>query len=86
MSEWYDFVARYAVLSKDKNSVYVGGRYMKYYGLGPVVSVRQALGTTSNAYLGFTMYNDIDNDYSDGDWTPTLTLALEFSRCNAVPQ
>jgi len=77
-SEWYDIMARFAVLSKEKNSVYVGGRFMKYYGLGPAVSVRQSLTPTSNVYLGFTMYNDVNDDYSDGDWTPTLTLAVEF--------
>tara|TARA_R110000851_G_scaffold47424_1_gene115095 strand:- start:53381 stop:54031 length:651 start_codon:yes stop_codon:yes gene_type:complete len=78
-SEWYDFMARYALVSKTKNSVYVGARFMKMYGLGPTVSVRQAMSKTSNAYLGFTMYNDVSDDYSDGDWTPTLTLAIEFN-------
>jgi hypothetical protein len=78
-SEWYDFMARYALVSKEKNSVYVGARFMKMYGLGPTVSVRQAMSKTSNAYLGFTMYNDVSDDYSDGDWTPTLTLAIEFN-------
>jgi len=78
-SEWYDVMARFALISKTKNSVYVGGRFMTYYGLGPTVSVRQSLSDTSNVYVGFTMYNDVADDYSDGDWTPTLTLAVEFN-------
>ena len=78
-SEWYDFMAKYAVISKEKNSVYVGARYMKYYGLGPTVAVRQLIGKTSDVILGFSMYNDVSDDYSDGDWTPTLTLAFEFN-------
>jgi len=77
-SEWYDVMARVALVSKDKNSVYVGGRYMKYYGAGPTLSVRQTLGATSNVYLGVTLYNDVDNDYGGSNWTPTLTLAFEF--------
>jgi hypothetical protein len=78
-SEWYDIMARFAFVSKEKNSLYVGGRYMKYYGAGPTVSVRQAFNSTSNLYLGVTAYNDVDNDYGGNDWIPTLTLAVEFN-------
>jgi len=76
-SEWFDFMARFALLSEEKNSLYIGGRYMKYYGIGVPISFRQALSPSSNVYLGYTQYYDIDNDY-DSSWTPTLTLAVEF--------
>jgi hypothetical protein len=77
-SEWYDIMLRVAVSSKEKNSFYVGGRYMRNYGLGVPISVRQKLNDYGNVYLGYTTFYDIDNVYSNSDWLPTLTLALEF--------
>lgn len=76
-SEWYDFMLRLAMTSKEKNSSYIGARYIKYYGLGVPISFRQSLSPTSNLYIGYTHYYDVDDNYS-GDWTPTLTLAIEF--------
>lgn len=76
-SEWYDIQARFAIVSKEKNSFYAGGRYMKYYGIGVPLSVRQSMSKNSNLILGYTTYYDIDNSYG-GDWLPTVTLAFEF--------
>jgi len=36
-----------------------------------------ALAWVGSSHVGYTHYYDVDDDYS-GDWTPTLTLAIEF--------
>tara|TARA_R110000851_G_scaffold47990_1_gene116326 strand:+ start:2410 stop:3045 length:636 start_codon:yes stop_codon:yes gene_type:complete len=77
-SDWYDVMLRVAITSKDNNSLYVGGRYMKFYGVGVPISVRQKLNDSSNLYLGYTTFYDVDGDYGNSDWLPTITLALEF--------
>jgi hypothetical protein len=75
-TEWYDVMARYAVVSKTKRSLYVGGRYMEGYGLGVPLSVRQSIGK-ANLHVAYTHFYDVDNELGQ-DWTPTVTVALEF--------
>jgi hypothetical protein len=78
-NEWYDLSVRQAIVSKEKNSFYLGVRYMKYYGIGVPVSVRQAISSNDNIYLGFTAYYDIDDNIGGNKWLPTATLAFEFN-------
>lgn len=77
LSEWYDIMFRYGVISKEKESYYLGGRYMKWYGLGPTLSYRRNIGDGDNVYLGYTTYFDVNNDLGV-DVLPTVTLAFEF--------
>lgn len=76
-TEWYDFQGRYELISKEKNSLYVGARYMKFYGLGVPIGVRQSLSKNLNVYIFYTTYYDIDKLF-DNSWIPTVSLNMEL--------
>lgn len=74
-TEWFDIMTRFAIVSKPKNSFYIGGRYLTNYGLGMPLTVRQTLNGFSNIYVAFTPYYDVD---LTKDWLPTISLIFEF--------
>lgn len=77
-SQWYDIMLRFAISSKENRSFYMGGRYMRFYGIGSPISFRKKITTENNIYISYTTFYDINNDFYGGNWIPTLTLALEF--------
>jgi len=80
-SEFYDLRLRYATYSGNNNSVYVGVRYMRYYGVGLPIGLRQTINDNCNLYVSYTTYYnaEVGQNYKDSSrWTPTFSLNLEL--------
>lgn len=77
-SEWYDLNVRYALVSKEKSSFYVGARYMRFYGVGVPITYRQSVSSSDSIFISYTHF--YNNELPDGvsEWTPTLSINIQL--------
>jgi hypothetical protein len=80
-SEFWDVRVRYAPFSSEKNSIYIGARYMTCYGIGMPIGYRHSMSEKANVYFSYTTYYDCTVGVDDTDsarWIPTVSLNFEF--------
>lgn len=77
-SEWYDIFFRYAIISKDSNSLYLAARYMRGYGLGVPVIFRFKISEGDSVYLGYTAFYDVDKLLPETSTLHSISLTFEF--------